>query len=229
MANIRTIPAKMHKMGNQNLARDNKSLMYLLMEQDEFRAIVLGTAYIEITLTSILEKVLVNASALDLARLNFIAKVCQCEAIGAISDGTWEILKAIGIVRNFYAHSIKYVLTKTDIDSLQSHVANTPFKAFIADLAETMIDSAAKDAQVPYELTKYHGYIRSSILVMHVVLVARLEEIERGQFVRPREWPAQNLQDMLNLALTTEYLASGLNVLNPLDLKKPEETDEHLT
>lgn len=161
------------------LVRDPGSLISVISVTDDFRAIVLGMAWVDNLITMLLEETLANPKALNLENMGFAQKLNIADSIGALIPGTKGVLSAIGTIRNRFAHRVSYRLNskvaKPDLQRLKDELNNDSLKATTDWLAAApliqneMIQSAAagSESRKPEVLNEDQALVRAVIYLCH--------------------------------------------------------------
>lgn len=94
---------------------DEELLLHLSDEQDTLSQVVRAHLYTEQGLYVLLNSYLRHPEKINLDRLNFRVKLDLCVALGLIPVDLHRPLHGLNTLRNRYAHSIHFKLTRQDV------------------------------------------------------------------------------------------------------------------
>lgn len=105
--------------------------------EDDLGAIIRSHLYIETLLNLFLEFTLVRPDALDIARMNYQAKVRLASALG-LSEIVTKPLEQLGTLRNSFAHKLNYKLDRKDADQFYSTFGHDGRQITVAAYASSL-------------------------------------------------------------------------------------------
>jgi hypothetical protein len=173
----RQVKAYVDKLLNNQTAKNQSKLLGILQEEDDFRAVVLGMAFIETTITELIEINIKHIPAFVEMRLGYWQKLNMCEALGLLNAGMVNVLKALGTVRNKFAHSTVYKLHKdTAYTSLMLHVKNCGIEMQILAMADSL-DAKRLPQRTRPLLSLIQRNVRGAIFMLHAVCIVNVRTI----------------------------------------------------
>lgn len=157
---------------NRTLAKNDKHLLVILMNDDDFRATILGMSYLEILLRTVVDDRLKNASALPYMQIAQLTNLAV--ALGAFGEKVGETLKQLGNIRNLYAHSVVYLIHEADVIAL-----GRAFEKIEAPELYNRIEEYIKEGHFEGTTAEHKVFVRTVLFVMYLIVLSLHEEDRR--------------------------------------------------
>jgi hypothetical protein len=157
-------------------ARDRVKLLTILKEADDFRAIVLGMAFLEINVKDLLMQNVNHAPALEEMDLTYTGRLNLCEAIGLINSALVRVYKKLGNLRNSFAHSTVYNIgDNNEYKALMGAVETCGFQGPITQIADSLDAKRYSNASENLPIfTVEQQNVRATIFIMHALSLSNL-------------------------------------------------------
>ena len=157
-------------------ARDRVKLLAILKEADDFRAIVLGMAFIEINIKDLLTDNVNHVPALEEMDLTYTGRLNLCEALGLINSALVRVYKKLGNLRNSFAHSTVYNIgDDNEYKSLMQAVEKSQFRGPITQIADSLDAKRYLNASENLPIFSVEQQnVRATIFIMHALSMSNL-------------------------------------------------------
>jgi hypothetical protein len=106
-------------------------LMYALADRDDFRAVVIGQAWIENTLVLLVERYLHLPHELNIAAMSYSNKLSLAAAFREVGPRERGALKALGELRNRLAHGLDEKLNDDDARNIVGALQEPQIRNFV--------------------------------------------------------------------------------------------------
>jgi hypothetical protein len=176
------------KLKTLQTVKDAPRLLYALADRDDFRAVVIGQAWIENTLVLLAERYLHLPDELNLARMSYDMKLSLAAAFQEVRPTERGAFKALGKLRNKLAHHLDEKLEAADADEIMGGLQEPKLRALVVtykSFVQARIHARDQDEAPPKLgppttvikplLLDAQVTVRAVILLLHAFLHASLD------------------------------------------------------